>query len=71
MSVTAATHRHFPLHKTDSDLRKADIAALSVSIPSICIRRNSAVHGTQQCGRYQRSVACAACRSPLKRLNEQ
>ena len=35
-----------PLHKTDSDLRKADSAPLATSIPLVCILRNSAVHGT-------------------------
>lgn len=60
-----------PLHKTDSDLRKADIATVAVSIPLICILRNSAVHGTQQCGRHRRTVACTAHSSTLKRPNEQ
>jgi hypothetical protein len=38
-----------PLHKADSDKRKADIATLTVSIPSTCFLRNGALHGAQQC----------------------
>ena len=40
-------HSDIPLlHKTDSDLRKADIAIVLLPIPFICILRNSPVHGT-------------------------
>jgi len=40
-----STHLIPFLHKTDSDLRQADIACLAIAIPSFCILRNSPVHG--------------------------